>query len=165
MKYTLFCLLFIIAVALAQQVCLSLDAGTYSCSVDHPGHSAHDATMVFTDGSIFSYDSSENDEECTVAGAYVLALDTMTLTSTTDIACIVDAGVQSSTIIFSDCGFNSGCNSFDCEATADNGKSTLSCQIDNNNASNNTNVSNSNDNSSASTLFFGVLALATTLLF
>src|SRR3990167_7040644 len=150
MKYTLFCLLFIIAVALAQQVCLSLDAGTYSCSVDHPGHSAHDATMVFTDGSIFSYDSSENDEECTVAGAYVLALDTLTLTSTTDIACIVDAGVQSSTIIFSDCGFNSGCNSFDCEATADNGKSTLSCQIDNNNASNNTNVSNSNDNSSAS---------------
>ena len=167
MKYSLFCLFFVIAIALGQQACVSLDVGTYSCSIDHPGHGPHGATMVFTSGSLFSFDSLEDEEECTVAGAYVVALNSITLTSTSDIACIVDSELASNTVLFSDCDFNSGCNSFDCESVADNGTTTLSCELDDNTNSNNNSNSNNNtgsDSSSASTLFFGVLVFATILL-
>lgn len=101
MKYVLFCLSFFFVFALTQD-CLVLDAGSYTCSINHPGHGAHGATFVLeADTGVFSYESEEGSEDCAVSGDYTLIVNSLSFVSVDDIACIVDSEIALTLLLFS----------------------------------------------------------------
>ena len=159
-------LLLAISTVLAQS-CSFLDVGTYTCSINHPGHGTHDATLVIGNTSSFSYVSDRSSENCIVSGDYSISSvnDTLTLSSinSNNIGCIIDSNSTTTVIYFDDCNFNSGCNRFSCESRNSEGTTDFSCDINDNNNNNNNN--DNNDNSSAATLSAWAGILATVFLF
>ena len=153
--YAVYCLLFFVATISAD--CSSFDTGSYSCDINHPGHGVHGATLIF-DTTTFTFESEEDTEDCLVSGAYSINTSTDSITFsivpasvTDDLACIVDDTTPVTFVLFTDCDFNSACNSFSCESDNPNGVTTLECSIDEN--------SNSNDNSSSSILYSSAVFL------
>ena len=171
-------LLFAISAALAQS-CSLLDVGTYSCSVNHPGHGSHDATFVVGNANTFSYVSDRSSESCSITGYYSVSgvNDTLTLSSNSsavDIGCIVD-DPDLTVVYFYNCDFNSGCNRFSCVSDSNNSGSTdFDCDINNDNTQSNTqsntrsntqsNTSNTSNDSGATTLAVASAGILATVL-
>ena len=145
-------LLFAISAAFAQ-TCSLLDVGTYSCSVNHPGHGSHDATFVVGNANTFSYVSDKSSESCSVTGYYSVSgvNDTLTLSSNSsavDIGCVVD-DPNLTIVYFTNCDFNSGCNSFTCVSDSNTSGSTdFDCDLQNDNTNSNDNTQSKTSNTS-----------------